>query len=102
MAWRPSCAAKKAAASSSRRASSSTDATTSILHSLHFRRIILDEAHAIKDRSTNTAQACFSLSATFRWALSVTPLQNRVGELYSLVSFLRVDPYCFYFCKSAG
>ena len=26
-------------------------------------------------------------------------LQNRVGELYSLVQFLRVDPYCYYFCK---
>ena len=47
-----------------------------------------------------TAQGVFALHATFRWCLSGTPLQNRVGEFYSLVQFLRLDPYCFYFCKA--
>ena len=26
-------------------------------------------------------------------------LQNRVGELYSLVRFLRMDPFAYYFCR---
>ena len=85
--------------STASRASSSRDVTSSILHGVQWRRIILDEAHAIKDRSCNTAQACFTLSATFRWALSGTPLQNRVGELYSIIRFLRLDPYSYYFCS---
>ena len=34
--------------------------------------------------------------------LTGTPLQNRVGEFYSLVQFLRLDPYCYYFCKAEG
>ena len=28
--------------------------------------------------------------------------QNRVGELYSQIRFLRVDPYAFYFCRREG
>ena len=67
---------------------------------MHWQRIVLDEAHAIKDRRCSTAQAAFALAATFRWCLSGTPLQNRVGEFYSLVQFLRLDPYCYYFCKA--
>ncbi|KAG8989917.1 DNA repair protein rad16, partial [Tulasnella sp. 427] len=57
----------------------------SILHQLHWRRIVLDEAHNIKERSCNTAKAAFELKSDFKWCLSGTPLQNRVGELYSLV-----------------
>ncbi|KAJ7727913.1 P-loop containing nucleoside triphosphate hydrolase protein [Mycena metata] len=69
------------------------------LHRVHWRRIVLDEAHNIKERSTNTAKAAFELQADARWCLSGTPLQNRVGELYSLVRFLGGDPFSYYFCK---
>ncbi|TFY60608.1 hypothetical protein EVJ58_g5037 [Rhodofomes roseus] len=69
------------------------------VHSIHWHRIILDEAHNIKERATNTAKATFELQGTFRWCLSGTPLQNRVGELYSLVRFLGGDPFSYYFCK---
>ncbi|KAF8211650.1 SNF2 family N-terminal domain-containing protein [Mycena galopus ATCC 62051] len=69
------------------------------LHKTHWNRIILDEAHNIKERATNTAKAAFELRANARWCLSGTPLQNRVGELYSLVRFLGGDPFSFYFCK---
>ena len=63
------------------------------------RRVILDEAHNIKERSTNAAKAAFALDAQYKWCLSGTPLQNRVGELYSLVRFLGADPFSHYFCK---
>ncbi|ONK74948.1 uncharacterized protein A4U43_C03F11750 [Asparagus officinalis] len=72
----------------------------SLLHSVKWERIILDEAHFIKDRNSNTARAVFALDSVYKWALSGTPLQNRVGELYSLVRFLQVYPYANYFCKS--
>lgn len=62
-------------------------------------RVILDEAHNIKERSTNAAKAAFALQAQYKWCLSGTPLQNRVGELYSLVRFLGADPFSHYFCK---
>ncbi|KAJ4828711.1 hypothetical protein Tsubulata_038329 [Turnera subulata] len=71
----------------------------SLLHSVKWNRIILDEAHFIKDRRCNTAKAVFALDSSYKWALSGTPLQNRVGELYSLVRFLQITPYSYYLCK---
>ncbi|KAJ6793850.1 DNA repair protein RAD16-like [Iris pallida] len=69
------------------------------LHLVKWERIILDEAHFIKDRRSNTARAVFALDSVYKWALSGTPLQNRVGELYSLVRFLQIYPYSCYFCR---
>ncbi|XWS69857.1 hypothetical protein CRYUN_Cryun04dG0214100 [Craigia yunnanensis] len=71
----------------------------SLLHSVKWERIILDEAHFVKDRRCNTAKAVLTLESSYKWALSGTPLQNRVGELYSLVRFLQIVPYSYYLCK---
>ncbi|KAI9887298.1 MAG: DNA repair protein rad16 [Watsoniomyces obsoletus] len=67
-------------------------------HAIHFHRVILDEAHSIKTRSSSTAKACIELQTDFRWCLSGTPLQNRIGELFSLLRFLRVRPFASYMC----
>ncbi|WQF79561.1 Putative helicase, Zinc finger, RING-type, DNA/RNA helicase, ATP-dependent, DEAH-box type [Colletotrichum destructivum] len=71
----------------------------SLIHQIDFHRIILDEAHCIKTRTTMTAKACFALKTTFRWCLTGTPLQNRIGEFFSLIRFLQVKPFASYFCK---
>lgn len=71
----------------------------SILHAIKFHRIVLDEAHNIKDRSCGTARAVFNLQTDLRWCLSGTPLQNRVGELFSMLRFLQADPFSYYYCK---
>lgn len=70
----------------------------SVLHNIDFYRVILDEAHNIKDRQSNTARAVNSLKTQKRWCLSGTPLQNRIGEMYSLIRFLNINPFTKYFC----
>lgn len=70
----------------------------SLLHNKKFSRVILDEAHNIKDRMSSTAKACDALNCDTKWCLSGTPLQNRIGELYSLIRFLEIDPFAHYYC----
>ncbi|KAG8630101.1 hypothetical protein KVT40_001720 [Elsinoe batatas] len=69
------------------------------LHAIEFHRVILDEAHSIKSRTTGVAKACFALKAKYKWCLSGTPVQNRIGEFFSLLRFLEVRPFADYFCK---
>ena len=78
------------------------DLSDSLLHTIEWDRIVLDEAHKIKARTTNTAKCIYDLRSKKKWCLTGTPLQNRVGELYSLVRFLRMDPHAYYFCKVKG
>ncbi len=55
--------------------------------------VILDEAQRIKNWNTKTAIAVKRLKSRYAWVLTGTPLENRIDELYSLVSFL--DPSIF-------
>ena len=69
------------------------------IHALHYHRLILDEAHNIKTRTTSVAKACFALKANYKWCLSGTPVQNRIGEFFSLLRFLQITPFASYLCK---
>ncbi|KAF9987385.1 hypothetical protein BGZ65_003834 [Modicella reniformis] len=64
------------------------------LFKAHFHRVVVDEAHTIKNRHTKSSKACAQIAATYRWCLTGTPVQNHVDELYSLIRFLNIKPYC--------
>jgi SNF2 family DNA or RNA helicase len=53
-----------------------------------FDYVILDEAQAIKNASTESAKAARLLRGNHRLALSGTPIENHLGELWSLFEFL--------------
>ena len=54
----------------------------------HFHYTILDESQNIKNMTTQTTQAALLLHADHRLALSGTPVENNLTELYSLFRFL--------------
>lgn len=55
---------------------------------LRFNYAVLDEAQYIKNHATKNAQSVKKLNADFRLALTGTPLENSVSELWSIYDFL--------------
>src|SRR6185436_15690898 len=64
--------------------------TRDALHfkNVHFDYCILDEAQAIKNAGTLSAKAARLIKADHRLAMSGTPVENHLGELWSLFEFL--------------
>ena len=60
-----------------------------ILHRIKFLRVCLDEAQAIKNRSSHTSIACRALQARHRWCITGTPLLNSISEMYPYLAFIR-------------
>lgn len=58
------------------------------LQSLHWEGIILDEAQNIKNPKAKQSKSVRSLASNFRIALTGTPLENRLSELWSIIDFL--------------
>jgi len=48
---------------------------------------VLDEAHAIKNTQTKSSKAAMKIEAGFKLALTGTPIQNHLGELWNLFNF---------------
>ncbi|MFB9684583.1 DEAD/DEAH box helicase [Amycolatopsis plumensis] len=58
------------------------------LEGFTWRRLVLDEAHAIKNADTATAKAVRRLTAEHRLALTGTPVENRLADLWSVLDLL--------------
>ena len=55
---------------------------------LEWQGVVLDEAQNIKNPSAKQSQAVREIPAGFRIALTGTPVENRLGELWSILDFL--------------
>ncbi|GFP98032.1 putative swi/snf-related matrix-associated actin-dependent regulator of chromatin subfamily a member 3-like 2 [Phtheirospermum japonicum] len=63
------------------------------LFSVRWFRVVLDEAHTIKSSKSQVSVAAAALSADCRWCLTGTPIQNNVEDVFSLLRFLKIEPW---------
>ncbi|KAI8648852.1 hypothetical protein NCS56_01501200 [Fusarium sp. Ph1] len=66
---------------------------TSPLHQIGWYRVVLDEAHIIRRPTTTFYRACNSLEAGSRWCLTGTPIQNKLADIGTLISFIKADSF---------
>lgn len=59
-----------------------------LLNQVKWQRIVLDEAQNIKNPSTAQTKAILKLNANYRLALTGTPVENRLLDLWSIFNFL--------------
>lgn len=58
-----------------------------------FYRVILDEAHNIRNGTTYCSKAAAELQSKYRLCMTGTPFMNRAEEIFPLIRFLNIPPY---------
>ncbi|KAG8164282.1 hypothetical protein KVR01_006200 [Diaporthe batatas] len=66
------------------------------LYARPWARVILDEAHRIRNRKSKIFAAACEIRAMNRWCLTGTPIQNSLGDYGSLLAFVGVPPFTTY------
>ena len=72
------------------------------LAKIHFRYVVLDESQAIKNAESATAKAARTLKAEFRLAMTGTPIENHLAELFSQLAFLNPGLFSERFVAALG
>ncbi|KAI1736488.1 SNF2 family N-terminal domain-containing protein [Xylaria scruposa] len=64
-----------------------------LLQQIAWFRVVLDEAHWIRNSTSQQFKAACSLKASRRWCLTGTPIQNSLDDIRSLLAFLQFNPF---------
>ncbi|KAI8402110.1 hypothetical protein FOFC_17415 [Fusarium oxysporum] len=75
------------------REAETSDAMFNGLHHQIWHRVILDEAHIIRNRRSKVFRVVCDLKARHRWCLTGTPVQNHLDDFGALLEFLNVYPF---------
>ncbi|CAN7999134.1 unnamed protein product, partial [Ixodes hexagonus] len=64
-----------------------------VLFGVSWERIVLDEAHVVRNPRTQRAKAVRALNSRVRWVVTGTPVHNDLDDLRSLLKFLQCQPF---------
>lgn len=67
----------------------------SMMHTVRWNRVIYDEAHHLRNSNTTRHKACAALTSDIVWAVTGTPLQNRVQDFHSLCRIIGFEERLF-------
>lgn len=63
------------------------------VHRIQWGRIIIDEAHSIKNKKSKLHKSLDSIKSDIRWCLTATPVMNNMSDFISLLGFVGVSQY---------
>lgn len=66
---------------------------SNLLFKVHWERVVLDEAHVVRNHKSQMCDAVCRLTANKRWAITGTPIHNKQMDLYAILKFLRCSPF---------
>jgi SNF2 family DNA or RNA helicase len=66
---------------------------TSVVHDVQWDRIIVDEAHMLRNCKSKLYEACSMLRTNIRWALTATPVMNRMVDYVNIMQWIGVSKF---------
>ena len=66
---------------------------SSLIHQLEWDRVIIDEAHLLRNSKSKIYNSCMCIDADIRWCLTATPVMNRMTDFVNLMGFLNVSQF---------
>jgi SNF2 family DNA or RNA helicase len=66
---------------------------TSVVHNIQWDRIIVDEAHMLRNNKSKLYESCSMLRANVRWALTATPVMNRMIDYVNIMHWIGVSKF---------
>lgn len=69
---------------------------SSLVHNIYWDRVIIDEAHMLRNSKSKLYEACSMLKTDIRWALTATPVMNRMSDFVNIMGWIGV---CKFLCQ---
>ena len=67
------------------------------VHGIEWDRVIIDEAHSLRNNKSKYYESCCLIESKIKWALTATPVMNRMTDFINLMNWIGVQQF---FCQA--